>query len=74
LRPGDGGGIVKGMKKPATIEPQLAEQLRIASEGVMTPEARERQLLSFAFGNVKLENDRVTKPQMATALRQSRAK
>lgn len=36
----------------------------------MTSEARDRQIVSFAFGNARLENDRVTK----LLVREARAK
>jgi hypothetical protein len=35
----------------------------------MTQTQRERQIVSLAFGNVKIENDRVTRPAIAEAVR-----
>ena len=37
----------------------------------MTDAERERQLVSFAYGNVKLENDRVTRAMVEEAARRS---
>ena len=36
----------------------------------ITPDVRERQIVSLTYGNVKLENDRVTRPLVETAARQ----
>jgi hypothetical protein len=52
------------MKRPPQVDPKLAALVREASRVPMTPEARERQLQSFAYGNVKLEDDRVTRAQV----------
>ncbi len=42
------------------IDPEL--QRRIQAAPAMTDAERVRQVISLAYGNVKLENDRVTKP------------
>ena len=39
----------------------LAELLEKAKSVKMTPEQQEQQRRSFAYGNAKIENDRVTK-------------
>ncbi len=57
------------MRRPASVDPRLAALLREASRTEMTAEARERQIVSFAYGNAKLENDRVTRPLVADALK-----
>lgn len=43
---------------------QLLRQVR-----PMTPRERAAQRVSFAFGNVRLENERVTKPHVSEAAR-----
>lgn len=40
---------------------ELTEKLKVARQMRMTPEAKERQRRSFAFGNTHIENDRITK-------------
>jgi hypothetical protein len=52
------------MNRPPHVDPQLAALVREAARVPMTPEARERQLQSFAYGNVKLEDDRVSRAQV----------
>jgi hypothetical protein len=60
------------MRRPAVIDSALAALLREASRNVMTSEEKERQLVSLAYGNAKLENDQVSKPVVADAVRQTR--
>jgi len=52
------------MRRPA-ITPQLQALLGSARE--MSPEARVRQATSFAYGNLKLEDEGVTKAQVVAA-------
>jgi hypothetical protein len=62
------------VRRAAKIDARLAKLLRQASARAMSESARERQLVSLAYGNAKLENDRVTKPLVEDALRQPRPK
>lgn len=41
--------------------------LQTTSGVVMTPEQKEEQRRSFAYGNTKLENDRITRETIAVA-------
>jgi hypothetical protein len=45
--------------------------LEAASSRPLTAEQRERQVISLAFGNVKLENDRITRPLVVDAVRRT---
>jgi hypothetical protein len=42
------------------IDPEL--QRRVQAAPAMTDAQRARQVISLAYGNAKLENDRITKP------------
>jgi hypothetical protein len=42
------------------IDPDLRRRVQAAP--AMTDAERARQVISLAYGNVKLENDRITKP------------
>ena len=55
------------VKKPPRVNPTLAKML--ASARPMTEEQRSRQLVSLAFGNLKLENDRATRAMIEEAVR-----
>jgi hypothetical protein len=45
----------------------LNELLKRAGERRMTPEQREEQRQSFAYGNTKFENDRITRSTVERA-------
>lgn len=45
----------------------LEELLRSAKSATMTTAEREQQRRSFAYGNAKIENDRITKETIARA-------
>ena len=60
------------MQRAPIIDRDVAELLRMASARPMTEEARERQLVSLAYGNAKLENDQVTRSLVEDAVRRSR--
>jgi hypothetical protein len=53
------------------VATDLARLVREASTRPMAEVERERQLVSLAYGNVKLENDRITRPQVEDAFRQT---
>jgi len=57
------------VKKPPRVNPTLAKMLARASARPMTEEQRSRQLVSLAFGNLKLENDRATRAMIEEAVR-----
>jgi len=38
----------------------LQKLMDLAAKVQMTPQEKEKQRLSFAFGNAKIENDRIT--------------
>ena len=63
------GARLIGVKKAPLIRPNLAQLLARASVRPMTPEARSRQLVSLAFGNLKLENDRTSRGLIEDAVR-----
>jgi hypothetical protein len=46
---------------------QFEEMLRQASRARMSPEEQEAQRRSFAYGNAKIENDRVTREMIDKA-------
>jgi hypothetical protein len=54
------------MRRPPQVQPKLAELVRKAERVPMSSESRERQLQSFAYGNAKLEDERVTKALVAS--------
>jgi hypothetical protein len=60
------------MLAPPLIDVPLAKLLREASVRPMTDAEQEGQLVSLAYGNVKLVNDRVTRSLVEEALRRSR--
>ncbi len=74
LRPRPADVNLKVMRRPAIVDGKLAQLVRDASMRPMTDPARERQLVSLAYGNVTIENDRVTKPLVADALRDPASK
>lgn len=45
----------------------LEDLLRSARAAIMTPNEREEQRRSFAYGNTKIENERITKATIARA-------
>jgi hypothetical protein len=51
------------------IQPTVPEDLReaFARMRAMTPEQTRRQLISLAFGNLKLSDDRVTREDIERA-------
>lgn len=55
------------MTRVSRLRSDLEVALDRAKARVMTPAARERQLVSFAYGNARLENDRVTRPLVSEA-------
>ena len=55
------------MRRPRRQDPQLAALLRETTRVPMTAEARFRQAVSFAYGNTKLEDERVTREQIAAS-------
>jgi hypothetical protein len=62
------------VQRAPIIDSHLAKLLREASARPMTEEARERQLVSLAYGNAKLENDQITRSMVEDAVRRSRPK
>jgi len=48
-------------------EPALAELIELARGYVMSPEEREQQIRSFAYGNVKLHNPAITREDIDCA-------
>ena len=56
------------MRRP-TVDKKLAKFVGEACVRPMSAAARERQLVSLAYGNAKIESDRVTRPQVEQALR-----
>ena len=53
---------------------ELIQLLELARAHQMTPEEREEQRRSFAYGNTKIENDRITREMVnerAEALKRS---
>ena len=63
-----------GVKKEPIIPANLARLLASLSAKPMTPEARTRQVVSIAFGNLKIENDRVTRGMIDDAVRAAAAR
>jgi hypothetical protein len=55
------------MRRP-TVDRNLAKLVGEACARPMSAAARERQLVSLAYGNAKIENDRVTRSQVEQAL------
>jgi hypothetical protein len=55
------------MKRAPHVSQKLASMLEKAKP--MTPAARERQVVSLAYGNVKLEEERVTRSLVEGAAR-----
>ena len=51
-------------------EPTLEELFAWARTYRMTPEEEHEQRISFAYGNAKIENDRVTREMVEQAARQ----
>jgi hypothetical protein len=51
----------KGRKRPDF-------QALIDAAPAVSPEQRQRQLVSLAYGNLKLEDDRVTRPAIERAV------
>jgi len=49
------------------MEDRFEEMLKLATMSRMTPDEREAQRRSFAFGNAKIENDRVTREMIDKA-------
>jgi hypothetical protein len=43
------------------MSPKLQTLLKSAQKAKMTPDQREKQRRSFAYGNTKIENDRITR-------------
>lgn len=43
------------------MTPKLQELLKTAKKAVPTPEEQEEQRRSFAYGNTKIENPRITR-------------
>jgi hypothetical protein len=62
------------MRFPAVVDPSLAKRVRDASAVTPTEESRERQVVSLAYGNLKIENDRITRTQVEAAVRESQKK
>lgn len=50
-------------------KPTLAELVELARNYVMTPEELHEQRISFAYGNVAIENPRVTREMVEDAAR-----
>jgi hypothetical protein len=46
---------------------QLQDLLEAAKKVVPTPEEKEQQRRSFAYGNTKIENDRITREMVDKA-------
>lgn len=55
-------------------EKDLAALVVAASATKITPAQRELQIASLAYGNAKLENDRVSRPRVVDAVRASQPK
>jgi len=55
------------LPKEASMEDRFEEMLKLATMSRMTPDEREAQRRSFAFGNAKIENDRVTREMIDKA-------
>jgi hypothetical protein len=49
------------MRRGQVSNPQFREMLARSPARTMTPAQRERQLISFAYGNAKLEDRNVTR-------------
>ena len=52
---------------------KLKEQLKQTANAKATPEQREMQRQSFAYGNTRFENDQITRETVARASRDLRA-
>lgn len=51
--------------------PKTLDELIASARGVtMTPSEKEEQRRSFAYGNTKIENDRITRETVDAAARQ----
>lgn len=55
------------MRRGHVSNPLFLEMLARSPARTMTPAQRERQLVSFAYGNAKLEDRSVTKPLIQRA-------
>jgi hypothetical protein len=64
----------KSMRARPLNDPSMKKLLQEASARPMSEATREEQLVSLAYGNLKIENDRITRPLIEDALRISRPK
>lgn len=55
------------MRPGQVSSPQLREMLACSPRRPMTAEQRKKQLVSFAYGNVRMEDSRVTKEMVVQA-------
>lgn len=46
------------------VNPELAQLLKLAKTHVMTPEEKYEQRISWAYGNLAIEDESVTKEQV----------
>lgn len=56
------------------MDEPLDELLKLATATTMSAEQREEQRQSFAYGNTKFENERITRATVARASRELAAK
>lgn len=49
------------------MEDRFEDMLKLAGKARMSPEEQEAQRRSFAFGNAKIENERVTRDMIDKA-------
>ena len=62
------------MRRPDDVPADLRQMLERASAHPLTSLDRERQVVSFAYGNLKLEDSRVTRQIVEDAVRASSKK
>ena len=66
-----------GWQLSSTMTRQLENLLEAAKKVVLTPEEKEQQRRSFAYGNTKIENSRITREMVdeaADALNKAKAR
>jgi hypothetical protein len=56
------------MRRAPIVDSSLAKLVADAAQRPMSMAERERQLVSLAYGNTKLENDRVTRVLVVQAV------